>query len=68
MDRHASLFALLAVISLDDLNSLPAPQFAAALSGVFERSSWVADRVSALRPFHSRFDLHRALCTAVEQA
>jgi beta-ureidopropionase / N-carbamoyl-L-amino-acid hydrolase len=56
------------VISLDDLNSLPAPQFAAALSGVFERSSWVADRVSALRPFRSRFDLHRALCTAVEQA
>jgi beta-ureidopropionase / N-carbamoyl-L-amino-acid hydrolase len=38
------------------------------LSGVFERSSWVAERVSALRPFRSRFDLHRALCTAVEQA
>jgi allantoate deiminase/N-carbamoyl-L-amino-acid hydrolase len=55
------------VISLQELNSLPATQFAAALSGVFERTPWVAERVAALRPFRSRFELHRALCAAVEQ-
>jgi allantoate deiminase/N-carbamoyl-L-amino-acid hydrolase len=59
---------LTAVISLQELNSLPAAQFAAALSGVFERTHWVAERVAALRPFRSRFELHRALCAAVEQA
>jgi len=56
------------VISLQDLNSLPAPQFVAALAGVFERTGWVAERVAALRPFRSRFELHRAMCAAVEQA
>jgi N-carbamoyl-L-amino-acid hydrolase len=56
------------VISLQELNSLRAPQFTAALSGVFERTSWVAERVAALRPFRSRFELHRVMCMAVEQA
>ena len=56
------------MISLQALNSLPVPQFAAALGGVFERTSWIAERVAALRPFRSRFELHRAMCTAVEQA
>jgi allantoate deiminase/N-carbamoyl-L-amino-acid hydrolase len=56
------------VISLQALNSLPVPQFAAALAGVFERTSWMAERVAALRPFRSRFELHRAMCMAVEQA
>lgn len=56
------------VISLEELNSLPAPQFAAALSGVFERTRWVAERVAALRPFRSRFELQRALSAIVEQA
>ena len=56
------------MISLHELNSLPAAQFAAALSGVFERTNWVAERVAALRPFRSRFELHRAMCAAVEQA
>ena len=56
------------MISLQELNSLTAPQFAAALSGVFERTNWVAERVAALRPFRSRFELHRVMCTAVEQA
>jgi beta-ureidopropionase / N-carbamoyl-L-amino-acid hydrolase len=56
------------VISLQELNSLPGPQFAAALSGVFERTSWVAERVAALRPFRSRFELHRAMCAALQRA
>ena len=56
------------VISLQELNCLPAPQFVAALSGVFERSPWVAERVAALRPFRSRLELHEAMCAAVERA
>ena len=56
------------MIPLQELNSLPAPQFAAALSGIFERTSWVAERIAPLRPFRSRLELHRAMCTAVEQA
>jgi len=56
------------VISLQELNSLPARQFVAALAGIFERTSWVAERVAALRPFRSRFELHRVMCAAVEQA
>jgi OHCU decarboxylase len=56
------------VTSLQELNSLPATQFAATLSGVFERTPWVAERVAALRPFRSRFELHRAMCAALEQA
>jgi len=56
------------VISLQELNSLPARQFVAALTDIFERTSWVAERVAALRPFRSRFELHRAMCAAVEQA
>jgi 2-oxo-4-hydroxy-4-carboxy--5-ureidoimidazoline (OHCU) decarboxylase len=56
------------VISLQELNSLPARQFVAALAGIFERTGWVAERVAALRPFRSRFELQRAMCAAVEQA
>ena len=56
------------MISLQEINSLPAPQFAAALSGVFERTPWVAERVAALRPFSSRLHLHEAMCTAVRRA
>ena len=56
------------MMSLQELNSLPAPQFVAALSGVFERSPWVAERVAALRPFRSGLELHQAMCTAVERA
>jgi OHCU decarboxylase len=56
------------VISLQDLNWLPAPQFVAALSGVFERSPWIPERVAAVRPFHSGPQLHQAMCAAVERA
>jgi len=56
------------VISLQQLNSFPAPQFVAALSGVFERTPWIAERVAAARPFRSHLHLHQAMCAAVEQA
>ena len=56
------------MISLQQLNSFPAPQFVAALSGVFERTPWIAERVAAARPFRSHLHLHQAMCAAVEQA
>jgi OHCU decarboxylase len=56
------------VTALAQLNSLPAAQFAAALAGVYEHTSWVAERVAAQRPFSSRLQLHQALCRAVAEA
>jgi beta-ureidopropionase / N-carbamoyl-L-amino-acid hydrolase len=53
------------VISLQELNALPAPQFVATLAGVFERSPWVAERVASARPFASVPQLHAAMCAAV---
>jgi N-carbamoyl-L-amino-acid hydrolase len=56
------------MISLQHLNSMPAPEFVAALSSVFERSPWVPERVASLRPFASGLALLRAMCAAVQQA
>jgi N-carbamoyl-L-amino-acid hydrolase len=56
------------VISLQELNSLPSPQFVAALSGIFERSAWVPERVAHARPFSSGLSLHAAMCAAVDHA
>jgi beta-ureidopropionase / N-carbamoyl-L-amino-acid hydrolase len=56
------------VISLQQLNVMPAAEFVSALSGIFERSPWVAERVAALRPFSSTLQLHEAMCDAVMQA
>jgi allantoate deiminase/N-carbamoyl-L-amino-acid hydrolase len=56
------------LISLQELNSLPPPQFVAALSGIFERSSWVPERVAHERPFNSGLSLHAAMCGAVDRA
>jgi N-carbamoyl-L-amino-acid hydrolase len=56
------------VISLQELNALPAPQFVATLTGVFERSSWVAERVASAGPFASVLQLHQAMCATVVAA
>ncbi len=56
------------MISLQELNSVPAPQFVAALSGIFERSPWVPERVAQARPFKSGVALHAAMCAAVDSA
>ena len=56
------------MIALEQLNSLPAAQFVAALHGIFERSPWVPERVANARPFDSRFSLHEAMCNVVMQA
>jgi allantoate deiminase/N-carbamoyl-L-amino-acid hydrolase len=56
------------MIDLTRLNSMPAAQFTAALSGIFEHSSWVAERVAVQRPFGSVLDLHAAMTNAVAAA
>ncbi|MDP8983721.1 MAG: 2-oxo-4-hydroxy-4-carboxy-5-ureidoimidazoline decarboxylase [Pseudomonadota bacterium] len=56
------------MISLRQLNELPAADFTAALAALFEHSPWVPHRVAALRPFASGIGLHRALCEAVMHA
>jgi OHCU decarboxylase len=56
------------VISLAQLNALPAHQFVATLAGIFEHSPWVAQRVCAGRPFDSRAHLLEAMRGAVTDA
>jgi OHCU decarboxylase len=56
------------MIRLGQLNHMPAQDFVAALSPIFEHSPWVAEHIANLRPFASSSDLHRAMCDAVMQA
>ncbi len=56
------------MITLAQLNSMRAEQFADALGGIFEHSAWVSERVVALRPFASVLDLHAAMTKAVDAA
>lgn len=51
--------------TLADLNRMDAAGFAASLSGIFEHSSWVADRAAPKRPFGSLDSLHGALVAAM---
>ena len=54
--------------SLDDLNRMPAAQFNAALSQVFEHSPWVAEAAAGNRPFSDVDALHAAMLGAVRAA
>src|SRR5207344_2886012 len=56
------------MIEIAELNAASPARFAALLDGIFERSPWVAQVAVAARPFHSREDLHAALCTVVNSA
>lgn len=56
------------MITLEELNCLPAAQFVEALGAIFERSPWVAQRIVAQRPFASQLQLHQAMCEAVARA
>ncbi len=55
-------------VKLQRLNAVSHSEFVAALEGVCEHSPWVAERVSAQRPFASIRDLHMAMCTCVRSA
>ena len=54
--------------SLDQLNTLPATDFAAALGDIFEHASWVADSAAGKRPFATVTQLHEAMMAAVRAA
>ncbi len=54
--------------TLDQLNTLPTDRFAAALDGIFEHASWVAEAAASLRPFATVTALHDALMAVVRNA
>jgi len=56
------------VITLEQLNALPATEFVAILAGIFEHSPWVAQRAAAARPFASRLQLLDSMRAAVDAA
>jgi 2-oxo-4-hydroxy-4-carboxy-5-ureidoimidazoline decarboxylase len=55
-------------VTLAELNALPPAAFVAALGGVFEHSSWVAERALAARPFATAEALHATMVAAVAAA
>jgi len=54
------------LISLDHLNTMPAEAFARALGPVFEHAGWIAESVTAERPFATLTTLHHAMFGKVE--
>jgi allantoate deiminase/N-carbamoyl-L-amino-acid hydrolase len=54
--------------TLADLNSCDSATFADALRGIYEHSSWIAQRAALARPFASVAALKLALQTVVDQA
>jgi len=54
-----------ALLTLDDLNAMDADDFVAALDGIFEHASWVAQAAAAGRPFATVTALHEGLMAAV---
>jgi OHCU decarboxylase len=56
------------MISVAELNMLPAPEFVDRLAGIFEHSPWVAQRVVGARPFDNRDSLLEAMRRTVEAA
>jgi 2-oxo-4-hydroxy-4-carboxy-5-ureidoimidazoline decarboxylase len=54
--------------TLQALNGLDRPAFAARLGGIYEHSPWVAERAWTRRPFASLDALHRAMEEAVATA
>ena len=54
--------------NLDELNSMEAPAFAAALGGIYEHSPWIPERAAAARPFATLAALKLALEDAVARA
>jgi allantoate deiminase/N-carbamoyl-L-amino-acid hydrolase len=56
------------VISLEELNAASPQRFVELLDGIFEHSSWVAERAAASRPFMSREDLQATFAAVVDGA
>jgi 2-oxo-4-hydroxy-4-carboxy-5-ureidoimidazoline decarboxylase len=58
----------MAELTLDTLNQADDERFVAELGGIYEHSPWVAQRVTAERPFDSAEDVQAAMQTAVDEA
>ena len=56
------------MISLTELNALPAQEFVVLFGAVFEHSPWVAERAAKARPFRSRAELLDAMRSVVARA
>ena len=56
------------MITLDELNAMPAAEFVTALGGLFEHSPWVPEGAAASRPFPDVLAIHGALCDVVRKA
>lgn len=55
-------------MTLDQLNAATPTEFSAVLAGIYEHSPWVAEAVSAQRPFASLDALAAALAMTVAEA
>ncbi|HVV91993.1 MAG TPA: 2-oxo-4-hydroxy-4-carboxy-5-ureidoimidazoline decarboxylase [Hyphomicrobiales bacterium] len=55
-------------LTLDTLNAMSAADFAAALAGIYEHSSWIAEGAAARRPFATLAALHEAMQAVVREA
>ncbi len=55
-------------LNLAAVNGADHPGFMAMLGGTVEHSPWVAELVAGQRPFGSVWQLHRAMCQAMQQA
>ena len=56
------------MMTLAELNALPAERFVALLGAVFEHSPWVAERAAKARPFRSRTELLDEMRSVVQRA
>src|SRR4030081_3752704 len=54
--------------ALSDLNACSKDDFVAALSNIFEYSSWIAEQAASMRPFAGVKPLFEAMKTAVDRA
>ncbi|RUS46405.1 2-oxo-4-hydroxy-4-carboxy-5-ureidoimidazoline decarboxylase [Cohnella sp. AR92] len=52
-------------LSLDSINRMSRSEFVVSLGGIFEHSSWVAEKAWEGRPFSSGSALHEAMMQAV---
>src|SRR5690348_2916428 len=55
-------------LTLDQLNTLPAADFTAALADIYEHSPWVAEAAAKQRPYPTLAALHEAMVAAVKAA
>jgi len=55
-------------MTLPQLNALSREEFVRVVGPVFEHSPWIAETTWAKCPFHSKENIHAALCETVRQA